>query len=105
MAISDMIPKGSIWTGIAVGAGLLVAPIVIPAVAGAARPLLKAVIKGGYTLYEYGREMVAEVTELAEDLFVEAKAEFEAGVTEVSAGLTEVSVGKGSSLVEKPGKK
>lgn len=105
MAISDMVPKGSIWTGIAVGAGLLAAPIVIPAVAGAARPLLKAVIKGGYMLYEYGREMVAEVTEVAEDLFVEAKAEFEAGVKEVSAGLTEVSVGKGSSLVEKPGKK
>jgi len=98
MAISDMISKGNIWTGIAIGAGLLAAPVVIPAVAGAARPLLKAVIKGGYTLYEYGREMVAEVTELAEDLFVEAKAEFEAGVTEVS-------VGKGSSLVEKPGKK
>lgn len=98
MAISDMIPKGGIWTGIAVGAGLLVAPIVIPAVAGAARPLLKAVIKGGYMLYEYGREMVAEVTEVAEDLFVEAKAEFEAGVAEVSED-------KGSALVAKPGKK
>ena len=98
MAISDVIPKGGIWTGIAVGAGLLVAPIVIPAVAGAARPLLKAVIKGGYMLYEYGREMVAEVTEVAEDLFVEAKAEFEASVAEVSEG-------KGSALVAKPGKK
>jgi hypothetical protein len=83
MAISDTITKGNIWTGIAIGAGLLAAPIVIPAVASAARPLLKAVIKGGYLLYEYGREMVAEVTELTEDLFVEAKAEFEAGVTEV----------------------
>ncbi len=89
MAISDMISKGNIWTGIAIGAGLLAAPVVIPAVASAARPLLKAVIKGGYVLYEYGREMVAEVTELTEDLFVEAKAEFEAGVTEVHAGLTE----------------
>ena len=104
MAISDMIPKNSLWTGIAVGAGLLVAPVVIPAVAGAARPLLKAVIKGGYMLYEYGREMVAEVTELTEDLFVEAKAEFEAGVTEVSAGLAGASA-KGSSLVDKPSKK
>jgi hypothetical protein len=88
MAISDMISKGNIWTGIAIGAGLLAAPVVIPAVASVARPLLKAVIKGGYMLYEYGREMVAEVTELTEDLFVEAKAEFEAGVTEVQAGLT-----------------
>ncbi len=104
MAISDMISKGNIWTGIAVGTGLLVAPIVIPAVASAARPLLKAAIKGGYMLYEYGREMVAEVTELTEDLLVEAKAEFETGVTEVSAGLAEVSA-KGSSLVDKHGKK
>ena len=82
MAISDMIPKNSLWTGIAVGAGLLVAPVVIPAVAGAARPLLKAVIKGGYMLFEKGREMVAEVTELAEDLFEEAKAEVQADLTE-----------------------
>ena len=82
MAISDMIPKNSLWTGIAVGAGFLVAPVVIPAVAGAARPLLKAVIKGGYMLFEKGREMVAEVTELAEDLFEEAKAEVQADLTE-----------------------
>ena len=82
MAISDMIPKNSLWTGIAVGAGLLVAPVVIPAVAGAVRPLLKAVIKGGYMLFEKGREMVAEVTELTEDLFEEAKAEVEAELTE-----------------------
>ncbi|MDA8407825.1 MAG: DUF5132 domain-containing protein [Deltaproteobacteria bacterium] len=82
MAISDMIPKNGLWTGIAVGAGLLVAPVVIPAVAGAVRPLLKAVIKGGYMLFEKGREMVAEVTELTEDLFEEAKAEVEADLTE-----------------------
>ena len=82
MAISDMIPKNGLWTGIAVGAGLLVAPVVIPAVAGAVRPLLKAFIKGGYMLFEKGREMVAEVTELTEDLFEEAKAEVEADLTE-----------------------
>ena len=87
MAISDMMSKGNIWTGIAIGAGLLAVPVVIPAVASAARPLLKAVIKGGYMLYEYGREMVAEVTELTEDLFVEAKAEYETGVTEVQGRL------------------
>ena len=82
MAISDMIPKNSLWTGIAIGAGLLVAPVVIPAVAGAVRPLLKAVIKGGYMLFVKGREMVAEVTELTEDLFEEAKAEVQADLTE-----------------------
>jgi len=90
MAITDMIPKGSLWTGIAVGAGLLVAPVVIPAIAGAARPLLKAVIKGGYMLFEKGRETVAEVYEMAEDIVEEVKAEVEADLSEA----------KESSLVE-----
>ena len=90
MAITDMIPKGSLWTGIAVGAGLLVAPVVIPAIAGAARPLLKAVIKGGYMLFEKGRETMAEVYEMAEDIVEEVKAEVEADLSEA----------KDSSLVE-----
>jgi len=90
MAITDMIPKGSLWTGIAVGAGLLVAPVVIPAIAGAARPLLKAVIKGGYMIFEKGRETVAEIYEMAEDIVEEAKAEVEADLSEA----------KESSLVE-----
>ncbi|MGC8603897.1 MAG: DUF5132 domain-containing protein [Desulfomonilaceae bacterium] len=82
MAISNMMPKGTLWTGILVGAGLLVAPVVVPAVASAARPILKAVIKGGYMLYERGREMVAEVSELTEDLIEEAKAEVHADLAE-----------------------
>jgi hypothetical protein len=90
MAITDMIPKGSLWTGIAVGAGLLVAPVVIPAIAGAARPLLKAVIKGGYMIFEQGRETVAEIYEMAEDIVEEVKAEVEADLSEA----------KESSLVE-----
>ena len=90
MAITDMIPKGNLWTGIAVGAGLLVAPVVIPAIAGAMRPLLKAVIKGGYMIFEKGRETVAEIYEMAEDIVEEAKAEVEADLSEA----------KESSLVE-----
>ncbi len=90
MAIADMIPRGNLWTGIALGAGLLVAPVVIPAIAGAARPLLKAVIKGGYMVFEKGRETVAEIYEMAEDIVEEAKAEVEADLNEA----------KDSSLVE-----
>lgn len=82
MAITDMIPRGNIWTGIAIGVGLLVAPVIIPALAGAARPLLKAVVKGGYTIYEKGRETVAEIYEMAEDIVEEAKAEVEADLNE-----------------------
>jgi len=90
MAITDMIPKGNLWTGIALGAGLLVAPVVIPAIAGAARPLLKAVIKGGYMVFEQGRETVAEIYEMVEDIVEEAKAEVESDLNEA----------KESSLVE-----
>jgi hypothetical protein len=90
MALSDMIPKGNLWTGIALGAGLLVAPVVIPAIAGAARPLLKAVIKGGYMVFEQGRETVAEIYEMVEDIVEEAKAEVEADLNEA----------KDASLVE-----
>ncbi len=93
MALTDLVPRGNIWTGVAIGVGLLIAPVVVPALAGAARPVIKAVLKGGFLLYEKGREMVAEVSEMAEDLVEEAKAEVE---TELSVGRESVS----SSLAE-----
>jgi hypothetical protein len=82
MAIWDLRPKADIWTGVAIGVGLLVAPVVIPMVAAAARPLLKAALKGGFVLYEKGREVVAEVMEVTEDLVEEAKSEVKAELAE-----------------------
>jgi hypothetical protein len=78
MAILDLKPNGNIWAGVAIGAGLLLAPVVIPIVAAAARPVAKTALKYGFMLYEKGREMVAEVTEAMEDLAAEAKAEVQA---------------------------
>ncbi len=75
MAIWDYRPKADVWTGVAIGVGLLVAPVVIPMIAAAARPVAKAAIKGGMMLYEKGREMCAEVSEVIEDLAAEARAE------------------------------
>ena len=82
MAIWDYRPKADIWTGVAIGVGLLVAPVVIPMVAAAARHLLKAALKGGFVLYEKGREVVAEVMEVTEDLVEEAKSEVKAELAE-----------------------
>ncbi|MEW6113596.1 MAG: DUF5132 domain-containing protein [Thermodesulfobacteriota bacterium] len=82
MAIWDYRPKADIWTGVAIGVGLLVAPVVIPMIAAAARPLLKAALKGGFVLYEKGREVVAEVMEVTEDLVEEAKSEVKAELAE-----------------------
>jgi hypothetical protein len=75
MAILDYTPKFDLWTGVAIGVGLLVAPVIVPMVASAARPLVKQVIKGGYMAFEKGSEMFAEAIEVVEDLAAEAKSE------------------------------
>jgi len=63
-------------TGVAIGLGAIVlAPTVIPLVGTIAKPLVKATIKSGLILYGKGREMIAETTEVLEDLTAEAQAE------------------------------
>jgi hypothetical protein len=83
MEIFGFRPKADIWTGLAISVGLLMAPVVIPMVAAAARPLIKAALKGGILVYERACEMVAEVTEVAEDLVEEVKSEVQ---TELAQG-------------------
>ena len=62
--------------GIVAGIGALVlAPIVIPAIAKIGKPIAKAAIKGGITLYEKSIVTVAEAGEVLEDLVAEARAE------------------------------
>ena len=62
--------------GIVAGIGALVlAPIVIPAIAKIGKPIAKAAIKGGITLYEKSIGAVAEAGEVLEDLVAEARAE------------------------------
>lgn len=78
MAISNYLPKADLWTGVAIGVALLAAPVVIPMIGAALKPVLKAAIKGGYMLYEGGREIVAEVIEDVEDLAAEAMQEADA---------------------------
>ena len=68
--------KGNIVSGLAIGIGsAIVAPLVIPALSKAARPLAKAAIKGGLVLWETGKEKLAEAHELVDDLLAEAKTE------------------------------
>jgi len=75
MALVEDLFKGSTVTGLAVGVGaLLLAPTVLPAVGRVIRPAAKAVIKSGMVFY---RETLAEVGEVAGDLFAEARSELE----------------------------
>jgi hypothetical protein len=62
--------------GIFLGLGaLLLAPVLIPIVAGVGKPVAKAAIKGGIALYEKSKGAFAELGEVVEDLVAEAKAE------------------------------
>ncbi len=92
MAIWDFRPKADLWTGLAIGAGLLVAPVVIPVIADVARPVAKAVIKAGFMLYEKSRELFAEASEGMEDLAAEVKSEMQEMIAEVSDGVENLVV-------------
>lgn len=84
MAILEDVFKGGTVTGLAVGIGaLLLAPTVLPAVGRVVRPAVKAAIKGGMVFY---RETVAEIGEMAGDLFAEARSELEHESTALPAG-------------------
>ncbi len=63
MTILDFKPKGDLLTTVAVGAAVVAVPVVIPLAWSAAKPLLKAVFKGGFMLYESGRGVCAAAAE------------------------------------------
>jgi hypothetical protein len=62
--------------GVIAGIGaLILAPVVIPVVAGVGKPLAKSAIKGGIALYEKSKGALEEVGESFEDLVAEARME------------------------------
>jgi len=71
---------GIMNSNVAVGVGVaaaatILAPVLLPVLVGAGRPLAKSLIKGGLMLYEKGRETVAVAGEAAEDMIAEIRAE------------------------------
>lgn len=62
--------------GVIAGIGaVLLAPVLIPAVAGIGKPIAKSLIKGGLAVYEKSKGALAEVGESWEDIVAEARAE------------------------------
>ncbi len=79
MGLLDNGLKGNVVTGLAIGIGAaILAPTVLPAVANAAKPLIKAAIKSGIIIFEKGKETAAELGEVFEDIVAEAKSEMAA---------------------------
>jgi hypothetical protein len=75
MALIEDLFKGSLATGLAIGAGaLLLGPTAVQTMGGILRPAAKAAIKGAMVFY---RESLAELGEMASDLVAEARAELE----------------------------
>src|SRR5581483_5110753 len=65
--------------GILIGAGALLAPKLLPALGNAVRPILKGIVKAGYSATMAVRETVAEATENVQDMVAEARSEYETG--------------------------
>jgi hypothetical protein len=57
-------------------AGGVLAPLLFPSAARAARPAATSAVKTALALYERGREVAAEFGEAASDIVAEAQAEF-----------------------------
>jgi len=76
--IGDFVNSGT-PLGIAIGIGAAVAAAafipILPALAKAARPTVRAVIKSGIVLTGRAQELIAETNEQLEDIFAEARDE------------------------------
>ncbi len=74
MAIFEDLTKGPVPVLLGLGVAMA-APNVIPALASGLRPLAKALVKGGLTLFDAAKEGVAEAGEQLNDLVAETRAE------------------------------
>jgi hypothetical protein len=71
----DVFEGGNIVTAVAVGAGAaLLGPIVVPVL----RPIAKSAIKAGLIAYDQGCATLAQLSEQAEDIVAEVRAEMAA---------------------------
>ncbi|GAB4345284.1 MAG: hypothetical protein OHK0047_38580 [Leptolyngbyaceae cyanobacterium] len=62
--------------GIAAGIGAaLLAPVVLPVLGKAGKPMVKAVVKEGMWLYEKGKEALTEMNDAWEDIVAEVQYE------------------------------
>lgn len=102
MALFEKEDKKFLW---GLGVGLIAAVVVrevLPSFKGMGRPLAKATVKSGLSLFEKGRETVAVWSETLEDLVVEAKAELEEEARAKAAAAAPAAVPPAAPVEGKP---
>jgi hypothetical protein len=73
--ITDLVENTGV-PGLIAGIGaVILAPVVIPIVAGIGKPIAKSLIKNGIVAYEKSKGAFAELGETWEDIVAEARAE------------------------------
>lgn len=77
IGIGAALIEAELIPGILIGIGAMLAPKLVPQLGSALRPLVKSVVKAGYSLAEKGREIAAETSEQIQDIVAEVKAEHE----------------------------
>ncbi|HKJ89254.1 MAG TPA: DUF5132 domain-containing protein [Gammaproteobacteria bacterium] len=78
MAPHDGLFNASMTKGLVIGLGTaFVAPVAVSALSGLGRPMARAALKSGLVFYDKGRETLAEMGEVVDDLVAEARAELE----------------------------
>ena len=92
--------KGPVGKGLALGiTAVVLAPIILPVVTRAARPLAHAAVKTGMIFYERGCEAVAEAQEVLEDVIAEVRAELTRNDDQGNWATVESKVAAASSQV------
>lgn len=77
--LDEMLQDGNGGRAIAIGIGALVlAPLVIPVVAKASKPIAKAAIKNSLAAYKKTKNVIAEAGEVVQDMIAEVNAELKA---------------------------
>jgi hypothetical protein len=83
MALLDDVLEGGIGAGVVAAIGVAVlAPVIAPVL----RSTAKLAIRGGLMAYDYGRQRVADLGEMAGDLAAEARAEAAGADSSTSGG-------------------
>ncbi|HIK07166.1 MAG TPA: DUF5132 domain-containing protein [Trichormus sp. M33_DOE_039] len=77
MAVKLLPDLGDLTEGLGVTGivGIILLPVLLPVLGGVGRPIAKAVVKKGISLYENNKEALEELRDNWEDIIAEAKAE------------------------------